>query len=134
MGVSVAFLTKAWHKTDISQSKSKYLTSKPRSCNANTVFKKKKNELRDRSVNFIHSAHRRGVWVEGLSDRDTIHREETSLTASPCQLVNYLNESALACTHVMVARAANSCDCRMIKQFIMMQPTISRGRLTIREL
>lgn len=34
----------------------------------------------------------------------------------------------------MVARAANSCDCRMIKQFIMMQPTISRGRLTIREL
>lgn len=53
MGVSVAFLTKAWHKTDISQSKSKYLTSKPRSCNANTVFKKKKNELRDRSVNLF---------------------------------------------------------------------------------
>lgn len=62
----------------------------------------------------------------GLSDRDTIRWEEASLTASPCQPVNYLNESASACTYIMVAHVANCCDCGVIKQLIMMQLTISR--------
>lgn len=70
----------------------------------------------------------------GSSDHDTILWEETSLTASRCQLVNYLNDSALACTYIMVAHDANCCDCWMIKQLIMMQLTISRGRLTIADL
>lgn len=69
----------------------------------------------------------RVVWSWYNSPRGNI---ADSFTLSAGELF----KSALACRHVTVARAANSCDCRMIKQFIMMQPTISKGRPTIGEL
>lgn len=63
------------------------------------------------------------------SNCETIHSEEALLTVSHCQLVNYLNESALACTYLMAAHVANCYNCRMIKQIIVIRLTISRGEL-----
>lgn len=135
MRVSVAFLTETWHKPTfpkVNTNTSSWFQTVTAHSSRNA------NSLQKMSLEIC-------VWIYsfcalkrclggGLSDRDTIHWEETSLTASPCQLVNYSNGSALACTYVMVAHVANCFGCRMINQLIMIQLTISRGRLTRTEL